>query len=142
MQPLFIGDIHDALVVRLKTITTANGYRTDAGLMVSEGFVADSTGAYLNNEVDGDSFTVQPEELSRGHQQGSLPLTVFGLTKDPKVRRLYELEDDVYRALRDADWHPRVRKVEFSTAKLGAGESEEFFGVSVPVRIHFTHSLI
>lgn len=141
MRPLFIGDLSDALVARLKTITTANGYRTDAGLTVSEGYVADSTGDYLSNEVSADSLVIQPEELDRGHQQGSVARTVFGLTKSDQVRHLERIEDDIYRALRDADWHPRVRKVEFSTVKFGAGESEEFFGVSVPVRIFFTHSL-
>lgn len=140
MGPLFIGDIHSALQQHLGNITRANGYRTDAGLEVETGFAADAEGKYLNGDVSGDSLLIQPGELNRGRQQGTLPLIVFGFTRSADLLRLYELEDDIHRALRDGGFHPQVRGVEFQTVKFGPGESGEFFGVSVPVRILFTHS--
>ncbi|WP_445364897.1 hypothetical protein ACJJJB_00050 (plasmid) [Microbulbifer sp. ANSA001] len=142
MRPLFIGDVTEGLVARLKKIAIDNGYRTDAGHEVSEGYVTDVTGAYLNDEVYGDSLVVQTDQIHRQKTEGILSLMVFGLTKDPAVSRLHKLEDDIYRALRDADFHREVKEVKFSAANFGAAEKGNFFGVSVPVRIQFTHSLI
>ncbi|MDP5209996.1 hypothetical protein [Microbulbifer sp. 2205BS26-8] len=142
MRSLFIGDIHVALEAHLGTVTQANDYRTDAGLMVSTGYAADATGSYLSGEVRGDSLLIQPDRLTREHQQGRLSLQVFGLTREPHLSRLYALEEDIYKALRDTKFHPALSKVEFGTVKFGSSgnDSGEHFGVSVPVTFSFTHS--
>ncbi|MFS1524443.1 hypothetical protein ACL7TT_10070 [Microbulbifer sp. 2304DJ12-6] len=140
MQSLFIGDIHAALETHLGIITEANDYRTDAGQRVSTGFAADATGSYLNDEVRDDSLVIQPDKLSREHQQGRLSLQVFGFTKNPHLSQLYALEDDIHKALRDTHFHPRLSKVEFGSVKFGSGSNSEYFGVSVPITFSFTHT--
>jgi len=137
----FLSQIESSLLARLQQIRTANGYSTEAGAVTSSGFVVDATGEFLNGTVAVDSLIVEPTESEASnhttHINGEVTFTVYGLTKSATTVRLYEMLEDVRRAVKSADFHTAVVKVELLKSRFGPGESNEYFAVAIPLRITY-----